>query len=135
MKTEIKNKKVVYFADPILSSASNSIEEEFDDFVRAELEGSGLNFTNVQCVDVPPFGKMNYDILFFDYGGMSFGNNLIHSFCKQIIKEAEDYPNRMFVMVSCFTKYAMEDAMDELGERHNIFLSIDEFVEYFKTNY
>lgn len=136
MKTEIiKNKKVVYFADPMLSTASNSIEHEFDTFVRNELKEKGLDFVFVHCTDIPPFSKMNYDILFFDYGGMSVGNSLTHSFCKQVIKEAENYPNRMYVMVSTMTEYAMQDAMDEFGDRYNIFLSIDKFIKYFKQNY
>jgi len=135
MKTEIiKNKRLVYFADEMLTMGSETIEDEFNTYVKSHLEAKGLEFTNVKCISVPPFGQMSYDILIFDWGGMSIGNDLLGSFCRQILKEAKDKPNTYYVMSSTFTKYAMEDAIDEFsgGNLHNIFLDIDKFAEFYK---
>jgi hypothetical protein len=130
---KIKNKKVVYFADPLLSIASETIEDEFNTYIKSHFEAKGIEFTNVTCIDTPPFGKLHYDILIFDWGGMSMGNSLLEHFCRQILKEAEDRPNTYYVMASTMTKYAMEDALDELDTNlHNVFLDIDKFISFYK---
>ncbi len=130
----IKNKKLVYFADEMLSMSSETIEDEFNTYIKSHLEAKGLEFTNVKCVTKPPFGRMSYDILIFDWGGMSLGNDMISSFCRQILREAQEKPNTYYVMSSTMTKYAMEDALTEFnGEKlHNIFLDIDKFADFYK---
>lgn len=128
-----KNKKVVYFADPLLTMRFDTQEEECKESIEEPLYTLGVKFHRIECISSPPFGRMDYDILFFDYGGMSLGNDLIRSFCRQIISEAKDYPNRYYVMVSTFTKYAMEDAQKiyGTGEEPNIFLNLEDFAQTF----
>lgn len=130
----IRNKKVVYFADPILSCGCETIEDECDEAIIFPLKNAGIEFEKIHCVDSPPFGKMLYDILFFDFGGMSMGNSLMESYCRHIINEAEDFPNRAYVMVSSFTEYAMNEAMDYFGRRDNIFLKLSDFLKHIKDN-
>jgi len=133
MKNVKLNKKVVYFADPMLSMGSDTIEDEFNTYVKSHFEAKGIELTNVKCMDTPPFGKLHYDILIFDWGGMSMGNSLLEDLCRIMLKEAEDKPNTYYVMASIFTSYAMEDALDELNTKlHNVFLNIDEFINYYK---
>ena len=127
----IKNLSVVYFADMMLTYNCDSIEEEFEEAVAKPLKRLGLKFDRVTCVDIPPFNKINYDILFFDYGGMSIGNSLLESFCKQIIKDANDNPSKYYVMVSSLTQWAMKEALKEFGECFNVYLTIDDFVKNF----
>jgi len=125
----IKNKKVIYFADPL-----ENLKEEAERVIVRPLLKERILFDKIRCMDTPPFEKV-YDILFFDWGGMSFGNTLMEHFCSEIIKQAQDYPNRLFVMVSNMTRYAMEDAIKTFGEDvkvHNIFLDIESFAEYYK---
>lgn len=131
----IKNKKVVYFGDAMLTFDVESVDEEFEKTIEPEILENGLKFENVKCVDFPPFGE-NYDILFFDWGGMSIGNDMLGSFCRHITREAKDRPNTYYVMTSNFTKYAMEDALDRLGDDKpfNIFLTISQFAEFYKTH-
>lgn len=127
----IKNKKVIYFADPM-----NPPEDEVDMVIIKPLEKHGIKFEKIHCTERPPFKEI-YDILFFDWGGMSMGNSLMESFCREIIKAAKDYPNRMFVMVSTFTGFAMKDALCEFCEddaMFNIFLNINHFAEQFKKD-
>ena len=126
----IKNKKVVYFADPM----GGDLEEEAEITIVKPLIRKGILFDKIRCFDTPPFRKL-YDILFFDWGGMSFGNSLMESFCEEIIEQAKDYPNRMYVMVSMMTKEAMKDALRTFGKEaalHNIFLDLDAFAKYYK---
>lgn len=134
----IRNKKVVYFGDPMLTTRCDSIEQECEEVIIPALEFEDIRFEKIKCMDMPPFGQVSYDILFFDYGGMSIGNDLLGSFCRHILREAQDYPSRYYVMVSSFTQYAMKDALSgfasESGIRHlsNIYLSIQDFARAFK---
>lgn len=125
----IRNKKVLLFADPM-----NPIEEELDD-LNTKLMNRCILFDKIKGVDIPPFrGIENYDILFFDWGGMSIGNSLMDHFCREIIEESKDYPNRIYVMISRFTREAMEDAINEFGQdiqTHNIFLDFEDFAANF----
>jgi hypothetical protein len=74
---------------------------------------------------------MSYDILFFDYGGMSIGNSLLESFSREFVNEAADNPNKYYVVVSTFTEYAVKDALESFnGETpHNVYLGIPDFVK------
>lgn len=128
-----KNKKVVYFADSMLSMRFDTQEEECKEAIEEPLHTLGIRFHKIECTTNPPFGKMDYDILFFDYGGMSIGNSLMQSFCRQILMEAKDYPSRYYVMVSSFTERAMRDIQKEYGtmEEYNIYLKIEDFAQTF----
>ena len=128
----IKNKKVVYFADMMLGGGVSTLEEEFEKCVSPKLEEAGLKFENVKCMESPPFGQMSYDILFFDWGGMSIGNDMLGSFCRQICREAPDRPSTYYVMTSLFTREAMEDAMHDLPKLPNVFLNVRKFASYYK---
>ena len=131
----IKNKKVVYFADCMFSGAIDNIEDEWKLEVAKTLEKNGLIFENVKCTEKPPFGE-SYNILFFDWGGMSLGNDLLGSFCRAITREAVDRPNTYYVMTSSFTERAMEDVLETLHDvdkSFNIFLNIAKFAEFYKT--
>ena len=130
----IKNKKVVYFADCMFTYDINNIEDEWKSLPEKQLAVHDIKFEKVHFVETPPFNKMTYDILFFDYGGMSMGNGLLDSFCRQIIRESELYPNRYYVMVSTFTSYAKKDALETFGNKDNIYLSVDDFAKDFKRN-
>lgn len=129
----INNKKVIYFADPGWEAHSESIEDEFYLMAGRKLKDAGLDFTRIKYTENPPFDEI-YDILFFDWGGMSMGNSMLERFCRYIIEDSEKYPNRMFVMVSTFTAAAMQDAMRNGGfdSQENIFLVVSDFIEYFK---
>lgn len=117
--------KVIYFAD-----AMGDTEEEGES-IRHGLLSIGIE-TSVKVTDMPPFNEP-FDVLFFDWGGMSLGNSLLDSFCRQIVEQASDYPSRIYVMASEFTKWAMEDIKGELSEiPHNIFLSFEDAEEQLK---
>ena len=80
--------------------------------------------------------KEKFDILFFDYGGVSTGNSLLESLCSNIFKHAKDYPNRDFIMQSMFTREAMSDVLRENDEYPpNIFFDIDTWYQYRKNEF
>lgn len=125
--------KVVYWADC-------DAEEEYYELRVIQIEHAGLRLPKPVCVEEPPLkGEDNekyYDLLLFDWGGMSLGNSMLEHFCKYILEEAENCSSRYYVMTSQFTKNAMEDAMYEIGgEEHkplNVFLSLKDFADYLK---
>lgn len=96
-----------------------------------------ISIKKMKCAELPQCLEENFDILFFDWGGMSLGNSLMEHFCRHIYKQAQDNPSRFYIMVSTFTKYAMKEAIEEFGEGKpfNIFLSIDDFESWLDKNY
>jgi len=128
----IMNRKVIYFGDMMLSGNNDTIEEEFENEVHPQFKRQGIVFDKVQCMDMPPTGE-TYDILLFDWGGASLGNSFMDSFCRYIERESKEYPNRLYIIVSTFTMDAMRDALKEGLIYPNIFLTIRDFCEYWKT--
>ena len=125
--------KVVYLADPIMSGTVETLEEEFELQANGDLKEANIIFNAVECTSDPMVIKRKYDILFFDYGGMSFGNSMLESLCRFILTAAEDNPSRLFCMVSRFTKAAMQDAMGSMSSKFpNLFLEIDDFIRFYK---
>jgi hypothetical protein len=129
---------VVYWADPMLSPVSETLEDEYDLNVGRELKHDfNLEFENVKYVFEPPLLAWNvgifYEILFFDWGGMSIGNSLLESFCRNILEEAEENPSKLYVTCSMMTLRAMNEALTEMKSRPaNVLLTVTEFGEFFK---
>lgn len=125
--------KIIYFSDPMLSILVDTQEQEFKISVESPLEDKGIlvNGLMLKFRDYYPQGE-SFDYMFFDWGGMSLGNSMMESLCRHIVREAELYPNRCFVVVSTFTEYAMKDALMELGAKQpNIFTNLNDFANYF----
>jgi len=129
----MKKPKVIYFADPM-----GDLQDEVDDILLSVENKTGLEIEFALITDEPPF-KKSFDILFFDWGGMSVGNDTLGMFCREIIKIAEDKPGKIFIMTSSFTKRAMEDALDFLGNDRerpsNIYLGIESAKNAIKSFY
>jgi len=84
---------------------------------------------------VPMLDK-KFDVLFFDWGGMSIGNSLMESFCREILFHAQEHPSKIYIMTSSFTEQAMKDMMiqyrNELKDTSNVFLNIKSAAPYLK---
>ncbi len=76
-----------------------------------------------------------FDILFFDWGGMSTGNSMLEHFCRHILEHAENHPDRIYIMNSSFTAEAMKDAKNEMAGGHsaNVFLDLEKAVPLLKA--
>lgn len=136
----IETERVVYFADPFMSIGCNSLRDEFNQQVGNHLEAEGITFRYVVCTSEPPFRTvkkpLKYSILFFDWGGASYGNSMLDSYCRVVLREASENPNILYVLTSTLTKYAMKDALVEFGEGNvpaNLFMNIYRFIEYYKA--
>lgn len=130
----MKNKKpiIYYFAD-LMGDINEEIEHlklKVKNLIDIDME--------IKQMESPKFDK-KYDILFFDWGGMSMGNSLLESFCRELFKRAELYPGRIFIMTSSFTAYAMEDAIFHMGDSgvrpNNIYLDVDSAKNAIKSFY
>lgn len=134
----VNNERVVYWADIMFTFGIETIEQEWKELVCPEIEEFGIEFGDVKYTnDLPLTGEQRhipYDILFFDWGGMSMGNSMLDHFCKYILEDAVDHPSVFYVMVSSMTKFAMKDAIEEFGPNipANIFLSVPDFMKYYK---
>jgi hypothetical protein len=102
--------------------------------IRQKLEDNGFKKIKIKVEKKPDcIEERNYDVLFFDWGGMSIGNSMLEHFCGRILTQAEERPNTYFVMTSLFTESAMFDAKESFGkELANLFLNIDDFVAFLK---
>lgn len=91
----------------------------------------------IECREFPSCLEEDFEVLFFDWGGMSLGNSLMEHFCSYIHKHAEEHPNRFYIMVSSFTSEAMKEAIEEFGKEKpfNLFLCIKDFAFWVKKNY
>ncbi|MGO9377051.1 MAG: hypothetical protein ACLP29_00705 [Dissulfurispiraceae bacterium] len=133
--------QVVMWADPwCVGSEFGGIQEEYESAggVRDAHQNAGLFIKNIKFTDIPPLkgsdNELYYDLLLFDWGGMSIGNSMLESFVKYIAEEAQECPSKYYVMVSAFTSEAMEDALQEFGDKRpqNIFLDFESFVAWLR---
>lgn len=124
--------KVLYFCD----EPFDGTPKEDWDRVAFQFEENGVVFDKVEVTTKPPFRQQkNYDVMVFDWGGMSIGNSLLEHFCRYLLEEAEERPSKDFVMASMFTKDAMRDVLSEIGKTPpNIFLEIEEYCKRRKAN-
>ena len=109
--------KAIYFGDLM-----GNLEEERD-HILSVLKQNEINI-EIKITDIPPWDEV-FNILFFDWGGMSMGNSMLEHFCGNILDDAEYYPQRIYVMTSSFTEAAMKDALEGRSEiPPNVFLSL-----------
>lgn len=109
--------KAIYFGDPV-----GDIEEERA-AIQEYLESNDI-IIDIVATDIPPWDE-KFDVLFFDWGGMSLGNSMLEHFCRWIIEHAENHPGNIYIMTSVFTKRAMKDALQILPEQpNNIYLDL-----------
>lgn len=122
--------KAIFFHDP---SDLLTGESELD-WLEYKLGEHNIEIPNLEETTLPPWDD-NYDILFFDYGGMSLGNNLLEMFCNDVVEEAREHPNRIYIMVSDYTTAAMHEFEKDMGDGFpaNIFMSIKHALPYLKT--
>ena len=123
--------KAIYFCDPA------GDEKEGLQGIKDQLFLLDLKKFPIRLTTLPPWHD-DYDVLFFDWGGMSLGNSMLDHFCEHFIQEAVDKPGRAFIMTSSATKRAMEDAMQTFsrepeGRPTNVFLSIEEAAKWLKS--
>lgn len=119
--------KYLYFADLM-----GDIEQERK-ALELYLQSKVSNKIKVKSTDTPPFPGFDkeryFDVLLFDWGGMSIGNSMLEHFCNNIFEQARENESKLFIMTSTFTEEAMQDCILEMKKEgepiNNIFLNID----------
>lgn len=123
--------RAIYFADPMGDHPSEIL------LISDALRDHGIKIDIIDY-ERPPKKDDDYDIMFFDWGGMSIGNSILEHFCEHWIEEARNKPNRLYVMTSHFTQVAMED-LREYSQREieefpkNIFMCVEDAIPYIKV--
>ena len=114
--------KVIYWCDLF---GDSEIESEI---LQRQLKEYEIKWDLWETANFPSCLEKKFDVLFFDWGGMSIGNSCMESFCREILNHATEHPSRIYIMTSDMTIRAMEDAKVEYGERikdiTNVFLSL-----------
>lgn len=126
--------KICYCGDYMMSWGVETLEQEFKINVEEKLCDKGIIVDGDDFHVMESLDRTSYDYLFFDWGGASVGNSLLDSYCRFLIRDAENNPNRTIIIVSTMTREAMKDALAAMnGQKfHNIFLSITDFADNFK---
>lgn len=122
-------KKALYFHDPV----SKKEEKEEVDNIKSLCEEKHVFLKKIDASDIPDFIERNdYEVLFFDWGGMSCGNSMMEHFCREILQLSADRPNTFFVMTSWMSREAMKDSISSFGKDRpfNLFLSVEDFAEW-----
>lgn len=122
--------RFAYFCDPLGDERQEVELLEFD------LQDNNIVDPQVKWIEkAVDLKKCDFDVLFFDYGGMSLGNSMLQWFCNFFIDLANEHPNIFFVMTSRFTAAAMKDALELFGDNKpvNVLLSIDNLIPYLKN--
>lgn len=98
-----KSLRVAIIVDPYGSvsmdrTGADEIAEHKADLTKL-LRGHRLTFTAPSWVD----DKMSADLVIFDFGGMSIGNDLMADNSRRLIRWAQDHSSSLIVVVSMFT--------------------------------
>jgi len=122
--------RYLYFADPMddIKAEGRIISRRLHCILGKDIK--------LKTTDLLPFDRTDFDVLFFDWGGMSIGNSMSESFCREIIEHAREHPSKLYIMNSDFSRRAMVEVQSELKLEHeifnNIFNDIDDASELLK---
>jgi len=130
----MSNIKYIYFYDCM----GDGLEESKD--IKRKLSNLDISIKSIELQDIPNWLNNDeyFDVLFFDWGGMAYGNSLLENFCTEIIKHAVEHSSRLYIMTSSFTSLAMSEILDYLDNEKdfnrptNICLSIKKSVSLLK---
>ncbi len=132
-KELFKFKDAVYWHD---YESKENVKTDFSIQVLSPCIENNIILEKWRFTEFPSILTEQFDILFFDWGGMSLGNSMMEHFCSYIIKHANDHSSRFYVMVSLMTKAAMKDALYSFGDNKpfNVFLTIEDLEKHLKKN-
>lgn len=98
----------------LVSDCMNEWKEDLE-LLEYQLEEIGVKL-NTKAVKHEEYVHValekNFDILFFDYGGMAMpGNSMVEMLCKDLIEHAKEHPDRYYIMASRITGWAMKEVL------------------------
>jgi hypothetical protein len=129
--------KITYLCDSACFGEDETAEEEAHGLAMEFWSYFGVK--PVITIANTPEGVLDrsssYDILAFDFGGVSTTGapGLMNSLLRDLLKQAENKPSRLFVMVSKVTAWAMEDILQDVpSPPANLFLSMENAIPYLR---
>ena len=101
--------------DPI-GTMAQSADDEFDELVERWRVDYGLDLSHAKRRDhFAPDDTDGVDLVIFDWGGMSIGNDLMGHQLRHLIQWAEDHPSGLVVILSGFAwQYVEHDISEDL---------------------
>ena len=121
-----KLNKIIFIKDPV----HNYILEEDQDVlnVKRELSNNEIEYNEIVVNEEVPDFTVKADLIIFDWGGLgTLGNCLFANFIKDMIKEAEERPNQLFLIYSNVLDFVLQDLQNEIDELPaNVLCSFDE---------
>lgn len=116
-----------YWAD-----AASDLEKDWE-HIKWLLDEEGIVIKNLKMDYHPPKHGEFYDVLFFDYGGISMGaSGLVEWAINELSDLAENNPSKYYVLTSRFTVDAAEEFDLNYEVKENIFSSVNDFIEEIK---
>jgi hypothetical protein len=135
-------RKAVYFTDWAYTDKKRH-DEVCDILATFDLYGNIEFKYDVKITTTPPFDKLSFSILLFDYGGvMGIGaDNMVWSHCKELVLHALKNPKKDYILTSSFHSFQdyMKEAVEDVKYRNNgevpqnIYFSVKDFLK--KNNY
>jgi hypothetical protein len=132
--------KTLYFTD--FMAEEDQIESEIEDINKLLRENKLDELIVKKSTTEPPFKghsqEIKYDVMFFDYGGaMDMCYSTVSNYIECILRESVECPNRYYVVTSTFSMLLNEFkdiVRSDFGNNipFNVFLSIQDFMEYWK---
>lgn len=121
-KAKPAKKRVVSraIATAIIVDPFGAMDKDGDDEIADHVETfSKMLAPHRLVVSMPKYvddAKLRADLVIFDFGGMSIGNDLMADNSRRLLRWAQDHPSSLIVVASTFT-YAqgLEPEMRELG--------------------
>lgn len=126
----IKLNKIVFCKD-----FSFGIEDGEDEDVinlTKSLNNRGIEYKDIEVIEGKPDFSKHCDLLVLDWGGMGcIGNSLFGCFIGELLEEAENRPNQIFLIFSELTKWALDDIGKTIDDMpSNVFTDISKLSEY-----
>jgi len=122
--------KCVLWCDP--AGENEHMRDNLESIINDELKVNKIGY-KIKILLTLEFPKESFDILFFDYGGLSVYNNTeFRDGCKNLLKHAEDHPSKFYVLWSSVTQWAIEDMLEWTGKDKpaNLLYELEELYPY-----
>ena len=128
--------RVHLYADPMgFEQDKEYAEQRWQESIpRDYLAKHGVRLeVDVTASDLPDFEERSFDVLMCDYGGLNVygASEFARRASDMIVRHAKEHPSRYYVLISNFTRYAVEDFLADLSEEPpaNLYLDDEEFIK------
>lgn len=129
---KVKLNKIVFCKD--FGFETEDGEDEDVIHLIKSLNNRDIEYKDIEVIEGKPDFSKHCDLLVLDWGGMGcIGNNLFGCFVRELLEEAENRPNQIFLIFSELTEWALYDIGKTIDDiPNNVFTDVSKLSEYFK---